>query len=304
MLRGKELHLRIWLPWLILATCLVVAAVANLLWPGEGNIRSNRSQQFLSPPEQTLDQTSQAKNVPSLEQPEHNVSFVEARPDSTVWLVITIAFLSATTALSVGISFYLYRWRRLLLDREEILVPEAWGKRLLDFNKSINTLIETFGRNTNLLENASENNTATLNTMVETFMTFRTAIDERDREIRRLKGGYDKEIFARFLKRFIRVHQTLENLKTSEDEGDQGLEMLSRLLEDALDDCGLEIFEPKLGEDYRRIEGIADNPLWEPTTEPDKEFTIAEVIEKGYRLPGGERSDVIVPAKVKILVRK
>ena len=267
---------------------------------GDEKVRINPSVLLSSTSEQTVNQTAYGEIASSQIKPNYS----QARTDPILWLGIALALLSATASISVGISFYLYRWRKLLLSRDEILVPEAWGKKLFTFDKRLYSLINEFERNTKLLEAASEINTATLNQMVETFMTFQTAISERDQEIRRLKAGYDKDIFRRFLNRFIRVHQTLISMQKGETESDDPLVMLRRLLEDAFEECGLEIFEPPLGEDYRKIEGIADNPAIEMTMKSEEIFKITEVIEKGYRLSGSERSVVLIPAKVKVFVER
>ncbi len=288
----------LWIPWMVLAAFIALGAIVYDQLSSEG-IGVSPSESVSTISEEPINQHSKSGIGNSLVKP--NIS--ETRNDPTVWLVISIVLLAAATALSVGISFYLYRWRKLLLNRTEILVPEAWGGKLLAVDKSLTSLIGNFDDNARRLETASENNTIKLNDMIETFMTFQLAISERDREINRLKGGYDKDIFRRFLYRFIRVHQTIDVLQTGNAKSDDRLEMLRRLLEDAFTECGLEIYEPPLDEDYRNVEGIADNPVKETTMNFEDVFKIANVVEKGYRLTGIERSEVLIPAKVKIFVQ-
>ena len=251
---------------------------------------------YLSSPEPTAN--------PSVET-ELAIPTANAESNQTIlWLLIAIVFLSATSVLSVGISFYLYRWRKLLLTRDEILVPEAWGRKLDGFSKASHSIVEAFNREIKILQNISNDNTAKLDSMIETFMTLQKAVNERDNEIRRLKRGYDQQIFRRFLTRFIRVHQVLGDAPTNDTEHAENIEILRRLLEDAFEECGLEVFQPQLGEDYREVDGIADNPRTETATTAEQEFTIVEVIEQGYRLFGTEKREILVPAKVKILVPK
>jgi hypothetical protein len=118
-----------------------------------------------------------------------------------------------------------------------------------------------------------------VSSLIETFMTLQKAIDERDADIKRLKGGYDAEIFRRFANRFIRVDQMIEVYLNSNPEGSEALGQLKRVMEDALDECGIESFQPNIGDDSRRAEGIADNPKSTKTHERDDDFKIAEVIE-------------------------
>ena len=226
-----------------------------------------------------------------------------AEPSHTItWLTIAIGCLSVTTLISVGMSFYLYRWRKPSLVRDATSVPEALGRKLDGFGRALHSIEDAFNSETKKMQNISVDNTAKLDAMTEIFMTLKGAVDERDNEIRRLKRGYDQEVFRRFLARFIRVHQSLRDTLNSDTENSEHMEVLRRLLEDAFDECGLEVFQPKLGEDFRKADGVAENPRTEIATTAEQEFRIVEIIEQGYRLSGLEQDEVLVPAKVKILI--
>lgn len=141
------------------------------------------------------------------------------------------------------------------------------------------------------------------------YMTLQGKLDEKDAEIKRLKGGYDAEILRRFLRRFIRVdeaaRESLQDAAVSEDAR-KSLHLICGLFEDALDECGVEKFSPKIGEDYRKAAGrVADHPEIDPTDDASKHFIIAEVLAEGYalRLPDGGQ-EVIAQAKVKIFKQK
>ena len=45
---------------------------------------------------------------------------------------------------------------------------------------------------------------------------------------------------------------------------------------------------------------VADNPKRVKTEDPEEEFTVAEVIESGYRLRNGNDYEIIMPSKVSI----
>ena len=75
-------------------------------------------------------------------------------------------------------------------------------------------------------------------------------------------------------------------------------------MEDALDECDVQPFEPPLQVDWRRQEGIADSPQVIETEDPEQAFRIAEIIEPGYRLSRGEHTEVILPARVRIFALK
>ena len=59
---------------------------------------------------------------------------------------------------------------------------------------------------------------------MESFTVLQTTLDSRDKEIQRLKKGYDSEIFRKFLGRFIRVDKALcEELYSAKTENSNNL---------------------------------------------------------------------------------
>ena len=215
------------------------------------------------------------------------ISFVPA----SIWLLITA--LIVLTALSISISFYLYRWRRLLIDGSPYLVPEDWAKHLDAQSVGLDKLIQVLNQAIKGLFSNSDHTSKQISTLSEAFMTLRSVIDDRDSEVKRLKRGYDRDIYARFLSRFIRLDIAIRE--------QQNIEMLSRLSQDALDECGIESFSPAIGSDYRTLgKQVADNPKTIMTSDPTQHFLIAEVLERGYALRSPEGLEIHIPAKVSI----
>lgn len=228
-------------------------------------------------------------------------SIENAADNHSVWLSIGITFLAIALFCSVAISFYLYRWRRILLSNPHMLVPEELGEHLTQHEKALTKLRQVLSNRTKVLDQRSVTVNETLQNMVETFMTLQRSIDEKDGEIKRLKAGYDAEIFRRYLYRFVRVHQAIVEIQEAKTFGTDELELLRRLLEDAMDECGVEEFSPEIGADIREVEGIAENPKTIHTEQSSQAFKIAEVRETGYRYRTQENGyEVIVPAKVTV----
>lgn len=214
-------------------------------------------------------------------------------------LVFALIILSLTTLLSVAISFYLYKWRRILLANPNTVVPEEWAKSLMVMGDNINKINSSVNNSLNSVSEEAASSTQKINQMTETYMELQSVLDEKDQEIKRLRTGYDAEIFKRFISRFIRIEQSLDDF--IQDEGEkESYTFLKRLFEDALEECGVCKFEPQVGEDYRKAVGISDNPKKEATTDKEKDFQISEVIEAGYHTIGGEIKHIIIPAKVRI----
>lgn len=230
---------------------------------------------------------------------------VPAAGQSIGWFTAIAVLLSLALIVSVCISFYLYRWRRILLSSPHLLVPEELGERLTAHEKAMRKIENAIATGTGRLAERSDHMSGQVSNLVDTFMTLQNTIDEKEQEIRRFKSGYDIQIFRRYLYRFVRIHQAISDYEREGGLGEQEMSKIRRLLEDALDECGVEPFEPEVGGDYREADGVADNPKYIPTENAAENFKIAEVSEQGYRIRAeGESFDTIVPARVRIFIHR
>ena len=236
----------------------------------------------------------------SIETP--NSAFPPSSTQTNPWTIFALIFMSAATLVSVSITFYLYKWRRILIGTPGLLVPEEWASRLDRVGQKVTALSSAINDRMCSMSQTTAHNTDQVTNMIETFMTLQNAIDERDKEIKRLKEGYDNDVYCKFLNRFIRVDQMVDAYLQSKTDESEILGKVKRLMEDALDECGVESFQPVVGKDSRHTEGISDNPKKVKTKEKDDDFKITEVIEAGYRLRAGNSHTVLVPAKVRISV--
>lgn len=224
----------------------------------------------------------------------------EPMPSNNSWTYIVLVIMAAATTASTGISFYLYRWRKILLGSPELLLPEQLGAHIQSLNKQIaanSQEVTTTRINNN--DNAiglSEK----MSNLIETFLTLQTSLDEKDKEIRKLKSGFEQELFRKFLVRFIRVDQAIADIINNDLDVNNELGQIKTLLEDALAECGVERFDPKIGEKYSSSWGVADNPKLVPSSNADDQHRIESIVEHGYLLVSPKGHEAIVKAKVKI----
>jgi len=216
-------------------------------------------------------------------------------------LASVLFMLSIALIISVAVSFYLYRWRKIILANQNLALPEEFVGSITGLNKGVVQLSRAIALHLGDLGKKSSTMEARISDMTETFMTLQDSLDHKDAEIKRLKQGYDKTIFRKYLLRFVRVDQVIEDYKLDKPEFIDELNQIQGILTDALEECEVERFSPALGSDYRKSEGVADSPrVIEPKTDNDITYNIAEVVEVGYRLALTDGFDIILPAKVKI----
>lgn len=276
------------------AGILLVAVVAGIAWtitaPSELDGADSAS---TGPSTENVSSAAPAGPVPSE---------VASEGADLAWQTV-LALASVLTALiAVATALYLYRWRRIILaDHPNPLVPEEWGAHLHKQNDVVRALVQHVNLQTQNTSAHLERNADVIREMTETFMTFKNALDEKDREIERLRKGYDAHTYRKFLNRFIRLHQSLGDIRRDGDLSPKSFDFLSMLLEDALEECSVTIFEPEPGENFRLLgDRVADNPATVETDDPEKDFTIASVEVPGYEVSGAEREVVLVPARVSI----
>ena len=103
--------------------------------------------------------------------------------------------------------------------------------------------------------------------------------------------------------RFVRVDRSLREMEGefSGDEHKKNYRYLVRLMQDALEECGVEQFIPEVGSDYRDAgPQIADDPTVIETEDADKDFKIADIQSAGYVLVGEGETEVVIPSRVSI----
>ncbi len=217
-----------------------------------------------------------------------------------IYIILSLSLLLALSG--VWLSFYLYKWRKKLLTQDngtsnQIIVPELFWEQqnnlishYRELNQGVNLLHQHIN---NILEKNDE--------LLTNFLRLQNALDERDSEIKKLKEGYDQGIFKKFLRRFIKTHQATLDLK-EDGELNQEIEQILFLLNDALDEAGVEIFNPEINQLYAKTEGLSESPKTVYTSNEDDIGRIAKINEPGYRIKTPSGYEYIIPAKVTVFI--
>ena len=110
-------------------------------------------------------------------------------------------------------------------------------------------------------------------------------------------GASDGAALRDYLKRLIPVDIAIDDFMQGSDSESEALKVLKSLVKNVFNSCRVDTFAPKIGEDYRRAEGVSDYPKTRATDKPEDNFKIAEVLEKGYRIKTAEGSRYNLPCK-------
>ena len=214
------------------------------------------------------------------------------------FFVVILILLS----LSIFTNILLFKWRFKTSGDQISIVPTELLKIIKLLNQQFDGMAKQHSANIDQSKRASKNTEKLFHDLIESFTDLQAALNKRDKEIERLKKGYDSEVFRKFLTRFIRVDKALcDEIHAAAENSDhrRNFERIQEALRDAFEDCGVSTFSPKIGGHLREASGVAENPKTKPTSSQKEDFTIAEVTEPGFKLQVQEGPDqCLKPAKV------
>jgi hypothetical protein len=217
------------------------------------------------------------------------------------WIVVISSLFIG--ALGLGTSFWMYYARTVYLKNGPALVPEKWGHILAELGHVTNQANMNTVESLTAVLKASNYQTEKSEDLLESFLTLQQVISTRDDEISRLKKGHDAKIFKRFVSRFIRVSVALEEIREEAQDSDQvkNYKYLCRLIQNALEDCGVEQIQPEINSDYREAgPDITDDPTLINTNDSTLDLKIASVESPAYVIEGEGDREIIIPAKVSV----
>jgi hypothetical protein len=218
--------------------------------------------------------------------------------------LLALVTMAVATLAAVSIAFYLYRWRRIISSNQALFVPEELISQVRalrsEFAHVATNSFEASKRHSAEIGKIHKNLVSIGSEILGAAATWQKALDERDAEVRKLRSGYDLEVFRRFIGRFARARLAVDDLQTVPPI--EELEQLGRLLDDAFDECGVERFSPKSGEDFRSAFGVDDSPKKIPSSNPDDAFRIVETISPGFMSRSTTVPTILIPARVSIYV--
>lgn len=209
-------------------------------------------------------------------------------------------FLTVLGLITLALIFQIwtaFKWRQSLIKNGSVaLVPERWGQLIDSLTVEQSRSRRAHEEERRVIAESTE----TVNQLVDSVMTFKSAIEERDEEIKKLKAGYDLGILKSYLVKLIRLDETLEEVLEERPE-DQDIKFLGRSLMAILEDCNVEKVSPELESDVRDLGRIIDdNVKFGSTADPSKAHLISEVLSKAYVFDPEGVNQVIRPAKVRV----
>lgn len=235
--------------------------------------------------------------------------------------IIFIGFLSIIANFLIALLIYKnHRERMAILSDKKFVQPEEVQKQMQFFKESVsecnNMLTQIHQNNESLLQSSLEQTARVLKSLqqdsqvhgedvkrlMETFNLMNNKLDEKDKEIKRYKEGYDVSQIKKSVSGYIKVRDRINSYIESGKTGVGDLENLNLILESAIENSGVSEIVINIGDDYYddQFNGKIDVPKIISTNDPNDDNKILSIDKIGYEILGNEITTVISKAKVTI----
>ena len=215
------------------------------------------------------------------------------------FLLLTVCALFIVTLLL----FKEVRWRKRHSNSESLVFPDAHLDTLEDLKKwfkELANLVVGFGNTT---ETNQKQNESLAGQTIDSISKFNTLIDDQQKEIGRLKEGYDFSAKKQSIKALIGVKDLLNQFLKDQlsEETIETLNKVNAYIESYLEELDVEGFSFKSGQSVRELSGdefeISDIEL---TTEETLHEKIMETLVQGYVFVHPNGKTIIRKAKLKV----
>ena len=213
--------------------------------------------------------------------------------------LISSLLIYLTISLIISLVGFIFlqskRHENLKINSKNYLMPSEWVKTI---NSLENTVKDVSSKTIQTAIN-SDTVIEDFKSLKDIFLELQGKLNDQDREIERLKKGYDNHLVKKFIIRFLRVHNYLTK-QNQEFPEDSNLQNLLMLMEDALESSNVHLYNPEVGGDYRSVEGLAENPEIIETDDESQDFKIKNVVKPGYFLKYDQNKEFVQDAVVSI----
>jgi molecular chaperone GrpE (heat shock protein) len=222
--------------------------------------------------------------------------------------------MAIVTALSLGTSYSLYRWRKRLTANAKMYIPEELMRHLTEMQQTNSELTHTASASRSEMNDSvtglkkafvtlrSETNDSMAD-LRQTLSTLAAGANQRDQEIRRLKDGYDISLLRKYFRQILSLEASLLSAREESPSSSEALDRIEQTLRAILDNYDIERFIPSVGSPVgEHGDKVADGYELVAMDSPEQSAgSIANVVESGFiALVGEDEWTVIRPAKVSV----
>ena len=214
-------------------------------------------------------------------------------------LLILLLFL-IITAMIYGEK--IMRSRKIIRSGTRLVWPDHFEHLLEDHINNINDLIQTEKKLIKIANNSNKSGMDAINRINESFSIFGETKDTFEKELNFYKNGAEKNYVDRFLGKFVKFREYLQEELSNPENNDRTREVVGNLLElyedRLLDNVLME--SPEVGENYKDSDCVADKPEVEHTDDKTKDYQIISCKTPAFYYEIGGKKNYISKSEVTI----
>ena len=223
-------------------------------------------------------------------------------------LIILLLGISLILLFSLIITVMIYgekimRSRKIIRSGTKLVWPDHFEHLLEDHINNINDLIQTEKKRLKIAENFNKSGMDAINRINESFSIFGETKDTFEKELNFYKKGAEKNYVDRFLGKFVKFREYLQEELSNQENNDRTREVVGSLLE-LYDDqlLDIDVFKeiPKAGMNYKDSDCAADKPEVERTDDKTKDYQIISSKTPAFYYEIGDKKNYISKSKVTI----
>ena len=241
----------------------------------------------------------------------------ETKTPNSPYKLITFLIIGLFS-ISLFINYLLLKWRskykNQLVTFPENLIDqfESLGKDFSIIKSGVRSEFEKYTeqmqRQVMLNQNTSKDITLKYEEILESFSLLQKSLDIKDREIERLKKGYDLQILKKYISKLIRVMDTCDAINQDPnitEETKNEVTFILDSLNDLLEDIGIKKYSIDEGVSTKSEEfGLPPANEWVKfeTGNEDELFKVKRTLKDGYFIDA-ENKEVMKYTKIEVFVK-
>tara|TARA_E500000178_G_scaffold350404_1_gene409297 strand:- start:1477 stop:2652 length:1176 start_codon:yes stop_codon:yes gene_type:complete len=271
----------------------------------------NQSEIAKDKKESILDESSKAKdetkdentkniniNQDVAENKSEPVSKERAENDLSFYLLITLIIIALLLLISVFMNYLLLKWRsryknQLITFPENLLDQfSSLDSKFTNISRGIKSEFDDYTsklkQTVTFNQDVNRNVSQKFDQLIESFSVIQTELNTKDKEIDRLKRGYDLQLLKKFLLKIIKIEGICEVMMADQnlsEETKNEVDFIYGSLGDILEDAGVKKYSIEKGISTKSSDfGIPPSSSWIKifTKDQEKFFTVQDTIKEGY----------------------
>lgn len=277
----------------------------------KNNPEINQSVIAMDKEESILDESSEVKdetkeeitkniniNQDVTEKKSELVSIEKSENDLSFYLLITLVIIALLLFISVFMNYLLLKWRsryknQLITFPENLLDQfSSLDSKFTNISRGIKSEFDDYTsklkQTVTFNQDVNRNISQKFDQLIESFSVIQTELNVKDKEIDRLKRGYDLQLLKKFLLKVIKIEGICEVMMADQslsEETKNEVDFIYGSLGDILEDAGIKKYSIEKGISTKSSEfGIPPSSSWIKifTKDQEKFFTVQNTIKEGY----------------------